>query len=103
MRKSWFLYLIRFIHNILIVAQVRPLILSFVWNIFLIGEFSIVYALPFTDQNMDEVRALFETNVFGVMTITQEFINLLIASEGLIVNIGEPHLLLKHDIWNLLF
>jgi len=38
---------------------------------------------------MDEVRAMFETNVFGVMMVTQEFLNLLIGSgDGLIVNIG---------------
>jgi len=42
---------------------------------------------------MDEVRDLFETNVFDVMSVTQEFLKLLITSEGLIVNIGKFHIL----------
>lgn len=47
------------------------------------------YSLPFTDCDMQQVRALFETNVFGVMMMIQEFLPLLIASgDGRIVNIG---------------
>ena len=38
---------------------------------------------------MDEVRNLFAVNIFGVMELTQAFLNLLIASgNGRIVNIG---------------
>lgn len=37
---------------------------------------------------MSEVRLTFETNVFAVILMTQTFLPLLIASEGLIVNIG---------------
>jgi len=47
------------------------------------------YSLPATDINMDEVRAMFDINVFAVFTMVQEFVNLLIASgEGCIVNVG---------------
>ncbi|KIJ51328.1 hypothetical protein M422DRAFT_244506 [Sphaerobolus stellatus SS14] len=47
------------------------------------------YSIPFSDQNMDEIKAMFDVNVFGVMMVTQEFLNLLIASgDGRIVNIG---------------
>lgn len=38
---------------------------------------------------MDEVRKLYEVNVFGVMAMCQTFIPLLIASgDGCIINIG---------------
>ena len=37
---------------------------------------------------MDEVRSLFETNVFAVMQICKEFAPLLIQAKGTIVNIG---------------
>ncbi|KZS88119.1 NAD(P)-binding protein [Sistotremastrum niveocremeum HHB9708] len=47
------------------------------------------YHLPFTDLEMSAVRDLYETNVFGVMAVTQAFIPLLIASgHGKIINIG---------------
>ena len=39
---------------------------------------------------MDEIRAMFEVNVFAVMMVTQELLSLLIASgDGRIVNIGK--------------
>lgn len=37
---------------------------------------------------LDDARACFETNLFGVISITQSFIPLLIACKGLIINIG---------------
>ncbi|GJJ08453.1 hypothetical protein Clacol_002671 [Clathrus columnatus] len=47
------------------------------------------YSLPFTDCDMQQVRSMFETNVFGPMTMVQQFIPFLIAGgDGLIVNIG---------------
>lgn len=50
----------------------------------------LAYTLPFIDMNMDEVTALFDINLFGVMRMVQEFIRLLIASgNGRIVNIGK--------------
>ncbi|KAJ7607363.1 NAD(P)-binding protein [Roridomyces roridus] len=44
---------------------------------------------PSIDLEMDEVKQLYEVNVFGVMRMVQEFAPLLIASgDGRIVNIG---------------
>lgn len=37
---------------------------------------------------MDDVRATFETNVFGVMAMCQAFVDQLIAAKGLIINIA---------------
>lgn len=48
------------------------------------------YSIPFTDNDIEEVKAMFDTNIFGVMRVTQTFIPLLIASGfGRIVNIGK--------------
>ncbi|KAG0650330.1 Short-chain dehydrogenase cctT [Hyphodiscus hymeniophilus] len=44
--------------------------------------------MPALDVSVDDARACFETNFFGVISITQSFIPLLIASKGLILNIG---------------
>ncbi|KAJ7699302.1 NAD(P)-binding protein [Mycena rosella] len=47
------------------------------------------HSLPATDFDLDEVKEMFEVNVFGVMRMVQEFVPLLIASgDGRIVNIG---------------
>ncbi|KAJ7938472.1 NAD(P)-binding protein [Mycena leptocephala] len=47
------------------------------------------YSVPATDINIDEVKGMFEVNLFGVMRMVQEFAPLLIASgDGRIVNIG---------------
>jgi 1-acylglycerone phosphate reductase len=46
------------------------------------------YTVPALDIDMEEVKQTFQTNLFAVMEITQQFIPLLIASKGLIVNIG---------------
>ncbi|KAJ7454966.1 NAD(P)-binding protein [Mycena galericulata] len=47
------------------------------------------YSVPATDVDIDEVKDVFEVNVFGVMRMVQEFAPLLIASgDGRIVNIG---------------
>jgi len=37
---------------------------------------------------MDEIRTIFETNVFGLMAMVQAFIRPLVAAKGLIVNIS---------------
>ncbi|KAF8192803.1 NAD(P)-binding protein [Mycena galopus ATCC 62051] len=47
------------------------------------------YSVPATDIDIDEVKGMFEVNLFGVMRMVQEFAPLLIASgDGRIVNIG---------------
>ncbi|KAH7369141.1 short chain dehydrogenase [Plectosphaerella cucumerina] len=46
------------------------------------------YTIPATDIDLDEVRATYETNVFGVMATVQAFAPLLIATRGTIVMIS---------------
>ncbi|KAJ7607315.1 NAD(P)-binding protein [Roridomyces roridus] len=46
-------------------------------------------SVPATDLDLDDVKTVYEANVFGPMRMVQEFASLLIASsEGRIVNIG---------------
>jgi 1-acylglycerone phosphate reductase len=44
--------------------------------------------MPAADISMSEVKATFQTNLFAIMEINQAFIPLLIATKGLILNIG---------------
>ena len=44
--------------------------------------------MPGLDVDLDEARAVFETNFFAIIAMTQAFIPLLIAAKGLVVNIG---------------
>ncbi|KAK7975833.1 acylglycerone-phosphate reductase-like protein [Apiospora arundinis] len=44
--------------------------------------------VPATDVNVDDARAVYETNVFGVMAMVQSFIDLLIPAKGLIINVA---------------
>jgi 1-acylglycerone phosphate reductase len=46
------------------------------------------YTMPALDIDFDEVKATFETNVYGVMRMVKEFAPLLIKAEGTIVMIG---------------
>jgi len=46
------------------------------------------YTIPATDVTQEGIRSLFETNVFSVMLMCQEFVHLLIAARGKILNIG---------------
>jgi 1-acylglycerone phosphate reductase len=41
--------------------------------------------LPATDSPIDEIRSVYETNVFAVMAMTRSFIDLLIPARGLII------------------
>lgn len=44
--------------------------------------------IPALDMNLDDVRATYEANVFGVMLMCQAFASLLIPAHGLIVNVS---------------
>lgn len=46
------------------------------------------HTIPALDVDLDDVRATYETNVFGVMAMCQAFASLLIPARGLIVNIS---------------
>jgi 1-acylglycerone phosphate reductase len=43
--------------------------------------------MPALDVDLDQAREMFETNVFGVMSMVSAFSPLLIAAQGLIINI----------------
>ena len=52
---------------------------------------------PATDLEIDTVvKEMFEVNVYGVMRMVQEFVHLLIAAEGTIVNIGSVAALIPY-------
>src|SRR4051794_27765077 len=44
--------------------------------------------MPLVDADVNEVRKMFEVNVYSLVSVTQAFAPLLIASKGTIVNIG---------------
>ena len=46
------------------------------------------YTVPALDVELDEIRATFEANVFGVMMMCSAFAPLLIEAKGTIVQIG---------------
>ena len=46
------------------------------------------HTVPATDLDIDDVRATFETNVFGVMAMVKAFTRLLIPTRGLIINLS---------------
>lgn len=46
------------------------------------------HTVPATDLDMDDVRATFEANVFGVMAMVKTFAHLLIPARGLIINLS---------------
>lgn len=62
----------------------------------LVNNAGISRRLPVELEDMAAVRKMFDVNVFGLMKITQEFIPLLRASSGRIVNIGSVAGLLPH-------
>ncbi|RYP20946.1 hypothetical protein DL765_002483 [Monosporascus sp. GIB2] len=44
--------------------------------------------VPATDIDLADVRALYETNVFGVMVMVKSFVDLLVPARGLIINVA---------------
>lgn len=46
------------------------------------------YAAPGAENDIDRVRTMFETNIFGVMRMVAEFVELLVTTKGQILNIG---------------
>ncbi|KAK8098090.1 NAD(P)-binding protein, partial [Apiospora kogelbergensis] len=44
--------------------------------------------VPATDINIDDARAVYETNVFGVMAMVEAFVDLLMPARGLIINVA---------------
>ncbi|CAG9947786.1 unnamed protein product [Clonostachys rosea f. rosea IK726] len=54
----------------------------------LVNNAGVRYIMPLTDADPARVRSVFETNVVSVMVLTNKLMPLLLASEGLIVNIS---------------
>ena len=54
----------------------------------LVNNAGSTYVMPLADVDLAQVRALFETNVFSVVRLTNELMPLLMAARGLVVNIS---------------
>lgn len=54
----------------------------------LVNNAGVIHVLPFSDEPVEEVRRLFDVNVFAIWTVTQAFLPLLLEAKGLVVNIG---------------
>ncbi|VUC35214.1 unnamed protein product [Clonostachys rosea] len=54
----------------------------------LVNNAGVSHTIPAADIDIDDVRKTFETNVFGLMAMTQSFLDLLIAAKGLVVNMS---------------
>lgn len=54
----------------------------------LINCAGIYQLMPFLDTPMDDIRRTFETNVFGLLAVTQAFLPLIIEAKGMVANIG---------------
>lgn len=52
--------------------------------------------IPATDISLDDARAVYETNVFGVMAMVSSFIDLLIPAQGLIMNVSSASALIPY-------
>lgn len=46
------------------------------------------YSMPVVDGEPDAIRQMFEVNVIGLVATTKAFTPLLLASKGVVVNIG---------------
>lgn len=55
----------------------------------LVNNAGIAGTMPAVDHKMEDIRKMFETNVFGMMSMVQEFLPLLVLSnDACIVNVG---------------
>ncbi|KAL5044240.1 hypothetical protein BDW71DRAFT_199111 [Aspergillus fruticulosus] len=55
---------------------------------FLVNNSGTGYGMPLLDSDVSVAKKMFDVNVFAVVTVTQAFVPLLIASQGTIINIG---------------
>lgn len=54
----------------------------------LINNAGVISVMPFADEPIEAVRRLYDVNVFGVWAVTQTFLPLLVASRGLVADLG---------------
>ncbi|RDW59445.1 hypothetical protein BP6252_12532 [Coleophoma cylindrospora] len=55
---------------------------------YLVNNSGCTYGMPLLDVDIATAQAMFDTNVFGVLRMTQDFAPLLIQSKGMIINIS---------------
>ncbi|PSN64361.1 NAD(P)-binding protein [Corynespora cassiicola Philippines] len=55
---------------------------------YLINNAGNLYSMPTLDVNIEDAKAMFEVNYWGVLRMTQAFSDMLIAAKGTIVNVG---------------
>lgn len=54
----------------------------------LVNNAGVISVMPFADESIESVRKLYDVNVFGVWAVTQAFLPLLVASRGLVADLG---------------
>jgi 1-acylglycerone phosphate reductase len=52
--------------------------------------------MPATDIDLDDARDVYETNVFGVMAMVSAFVDLIIPTQGLIINVASISALIPY-------
>lgn len=55
---------------------------------YLVNNAAIAQYMPILDENVDTMKRIFDTNLFGPIAVIKAFSSLLIESRGMIVNIG---------------
>lgn len=59
----------------------------------LINNAGVNHVQPFLDTSMEDMRKVFDINVFGMIAVTQAFAPLLISSKGLVATIGSVNMI----------
>lgn len=54
----------------------------------LVNNAGVNHIMPFADASMASIRAVLDTNVAGVLAVTQAFLPLLVSARGVVANIG---------------
>ncbi|KAI9661446.1 MAG: hypothetical protein M1831_002968 [Alyxoria varia] len=54
----------------------------------LINNCGVGYTMPVADASIEQVKAVFDVNIFGALEVTQAFLPLILASKGTIVNMS---------------
>lgn len=54
----------------------------------LINNAGVISVMPFADESLDAVKRLYDINLFGVWAMTKTFLPLLVASRGLVADLG---------------
>ena len=62
---------------------------------YLVNNSGALYVMPILDVNIEKAKAMFDVNVWGVIAVAQAFAPLLIAAQGMVVNISSVTALLR--------